>query len=580
MSGWKDFTADRQTRRTLQILGRYLLAITLVVVLFTQIFHALMAYEGRAYSWLTGLYWTLSTMTTLGYGDIVFQSEAGRIFSVVVVSTGILLLFLILPFVFVRMGPWLEVRLRMTAPTQVPSGTRGHVILCHHDVITSGLIERLEQEGIPYFLIDEDPVRASDRYARGLSVVQGEVDRKETYQALRVAQARLVFANRSDMDNTNIVLTVHEVAPEVPVAALAAFEHSIDVLELSGVRHVLPLKRWLGEQLANRVSALHTEVHPIGRYENLLFAEVPLHRTPLAGKTIRETGLRQHTGVSIVGVWERGRLYPARPDYRLSDTSVMVVIGTEDQLEHLNTLLAIYDFNPNPVLVIGGGTVGRAVIRSLSHKNIPVHVIDLKPDVCSRLEGMCQAVFTGNAADYQLIEEAGIGEAPSVVLTTNDDAMNVYLASYCRHLNPEVRIISRVTHERNIEALHRAGADFVLSYHALGVDALMAILKNHELVVLGERVDLFSVPVPPALQEKTLAESGIGARTGLSVIALRREGKTITDLKPSTILPADGELVMIGDIEQWKRFDELFGRETSGAEGGARAGQKAKEVRS
>ena len=71
-------------------------------------------------------------------------------------------------------------------------------------------------------------------------------------------------------------------------------------------------------------------------------------------------------------------------------------------------------------------------------------------------------------------------EAPSVLLTTNDDAMNTYLASYCRNLNPELRVVSRITHERNLDAIHRAGADFVLSYASLGVEAVFSILQGKE----------------------------------------------------------------------------------------------------
>ena len=51
-----------------------------------------------------------------------------------------------------------------------------------------------------------------------------------------------------------------------------------------------------------------------------------------------------------------------------------------------------------------------------------------------------------------------------MLLTTNDDAMNIYLAVYCRKLNRDLRIVSRITHERNVEAIHRAGADFVLRF--------------------------------------------------------------------------------------------------------------------
>ena len=119
-------------------------------------------------------------------------------------------------------------------------------------------------------------------------------------------------------------------------------------------------------------------------------------------------------------------------------------------------------------------------------------------------------------------------DVSSVLLTTNDDAMNIYLAVYCRRLNPSLRIVSRITHERNVEAIHRAGADFVLSYTTLGVEAVMSLLRGYELVVLGEGVELFSIAVPPSLSGRRLADSGIGSGTGMSVVALDRGGTLVT----------------------------------------------------
>ena len=75
----------------------------------------------------------------------------------------------------------------------------------------------------------------------------------------------------------------------------------MDVLELSGATHVIPLTRQLGEQLANRVSAGLTHANVIGKYEDLLLAEFPVHDTPLEGRSIRQTNLREATGASIVG---------------------------------------------------------------------------------------------------------------------------------------------------------------------------------------------------------------------------------------------------------------------------------------
>ena len=555
------FFGDKRVRRNVASLLKYVAFIGAVITVFAVVFHFIMLYEGERHSWVTGLYWTLTVMSTLGFGDITFESDLGRLFSIVVLLSGIVLLLIVLPFAFIRFfyAPWLETQVRMRAPRRVPPKTEGHVVLCDYDSIAPGLIRRLEREEVPYFVLEPDPEVAANRHLDGVSVIAGEVDSKATYEALRLGRSRMVFVNREDTVNTNIILTVREVEPDVPIVAIASKEDSVDVLELSGASHVLPLKRWLGEQLASRVNASHAQLHAIGQYEDLLIAELPVHHTPLAGKTIRETGLRRISGVSIVGVWERGRLVPARPDMALTHASVLVVIGTEAQLSALDDLLVIYDVNPNPVVVIGGGRVGSAATHALRRKGVPVNLVERQAALCKRLARACNEVFAGDAADYHLLMEAGIMEAPSVVLTTNDDAVNVYLASYCRKLNPELRIVSRITHERNTEAIHRAGADFVLSYASLGTEAVLSILKGKALTVLGEGVDLFSVPLPPSLEGKTLAETEIGARTGLTVIALQRNGEVTTDLSASTVLTPEAELLVLGDPQQREGFAGLFG---------------------
>ncbi len=556
------FFRDKQVQRNVRSLLKYVLFVLVVVLVYAELFHLIMLHvEEVQHSWITGLYWTLTVMSTLGFGDITFQSDLGRLFSIVVLISGIVLLLIVLPFAFIRFfyAPWLEAQIRMRAPRSVPRGTEGHVIICAYDTIVPGLIERLELDEIPYFVLEPDPMLASQRFLDGISSVMGDLDNRETYEALQLHKARMVLANREDTVNTNITLTVREVAPDVPIIAIAGEEASVDVLALSGATRVLPLKQWLGEQLANRVNALHAQSHPIGRYEDLLVAELPVHSTPLAGKTVRETRLRQITGVSIVGIWERGRLLPVRPDTRLTSASVLAVIGTKDQLSALDDLLIIYDVNPNPVLLIGGGRVGRAAAQTLRQRSIPVNLIERRPELCERLRPVCNRVFAGDAAEYQLLKEAGIEETPSVLLTTSDDAMNIYLASYCRKLNPELRIVSRITHERNLEAIHRAGADVVLSYATLGVEAIVSILKGKELILLGEGVNLFSMPLPPTLVGKTLAETEIGARTGLTVVALQHEGIIHTALNASTVLPPASTLLMLGDTQQRQEFTNLFG---------------------
>jgi len=548
-----------EMRRNMRALLRYLALLTVTIVAFSVLFHVLMEYEGQRHSWLTGFYWTLTVMSTLGFGDITFHSDAGRAFSILVLVSGIVMLLIVLPFTFIRFfyAPWLEAQVRQRAPRRVDEGVRDHVIICRYDEIAMGLIKRLEEFSMTYYVIEPDPAVAANLHADGVSVVSGAPAASATYEALRAPEARLVFANLGDAENTNITLSVREVAPEVPILALANDEHSIDVLELSGATQVLPLRQRLGEHLASRVGVGTAHAHRIGRFEELVIAEFPIERTSLPGRTVRDTRLRELTGLSIVGVWERGKLLPAGPDTMLFDHTVPVIVGTEEQITELDALFVIYQPNENPVLVIGGGKVGVAAARALAKRGVPVTILERDPGLEAQLRQVADRVVMGDAADLDAVMRAGLADAPSVMLTTNDDATNIFLAVYCRRLNPEVRIVSRISEEWNLEAIHRAGADFALSHGSLAAKSVLSAIRGSELVILGEGADLFIDRVPPTLEGKSLGDSGIGARTGLHVIAVRSGGESITNPRASEVLVKGADLVMLGTAEQHRQFIKL-----------------------
>jgi Trk K+ transport system NAD-binding subunit len=551
---------EREMRRNLRALSSYLLLLTATIAAYSVLFHAIMLYEGQTHSWLTGFYWTLTVMSTLGFGDITFESDLGRAFSIAVLLSGIVMLLIVLPFTFIRFfyAPWLEAQMRLRAPREAPADVSGHVIICGYDEIARSLIDRLAEHSIPYFVTESDPTAAAAMHADGVSVVAGAPEANATYEALRVADARLVFANLSDTANTNVTLTVRETCAEVPIFALAEDIDSVDVLELAGASEVFSLKHELGEHLASRVAVGTPQAHRIGRFEDLVIAEFPIHTTTLPGRSVRDTRLRELTGLSIVGVWEKGMLLPASPDTVLSDHSVPVIVGTEEQLTELDALFGIYRPNENPVLVIGGGKVGCATARALRARGVAVAVLDQDPALEGELRQVADRVVIGDAANLQVVMDAGLGDAPSVVLTTNDDATNIFLAVYCRKLNAEAHIVSRVTREWNLQAIHRAGADFALSHGSVAVKSLISRLQQKELVIVGEGTELFVEPVPGALEGKSLGESGIGARTGLNVIAVRNDGTSVGNPSADTELPAGSELVMLGTSDQHRQFNEVY----------------------
>ena len=111
------------SRRNVVLLVRFFIVLMGFVGLFSVLFHLMMAYEGQSYSWLTGLYWTLTVMTTLGFGDITFHSDLGRLFTIGVLCSGLLFLLVLMPLLFMQGQTVARV------PVELPKDVRNHVIV-------------------------------------------------------------------------------------------------------------------------------------------------------------------------------------------------------------------------------------------------------------------------------------------------------------------------------------------------------------------------------------------------------------------------------------------------------------------
>jgi len=164
----------------------------------------------------------------------------------------------------------------------------------------------------------------------------------------------------------------------------------------------------------------------------------------------------------------------------------------------------------------------------------------------------------GDAAELEVLEKAGIRETPVAIITTHDDDLNIYLTIYCRRLRPEAQIISRSNLERNIATLHRAGADFVLSYASTGANAIINLIGRDNILMVAEGLDIFEVEIPEALAGKTVAECDIRKRTGCTVVALHLNGEVHMLQDPHQPLPSQGRIILIGVPESEKRFLKLY----------------------
>ena len=546
-------------QRHFHALLRFIFILLGLVTIFAVIFQLLMAYEEQRHSWITGFYWTMSTMSTLGYGDITFTSDPGRLFSILVLLSGMIFLLVLLPFTFIELfyEPWIESRAASRVPRSVAAEMQGHVILTFYDPVASALIDKLTQFNYPYVVIlpELDEVERLDE--KGIRVIYGELNDPETYRCAGVERAVLVATTRPDVVNTSVTFTVRGITDKTRIIATAREDASHEILKLAGCNRVLDLSRVMAEALARRAIGGDQFTHVVGQIDDLLIAEVVASRTTLVGKNYLQA--QTETSVSIVGFWARGNFEIGQPESTIEANSVLVMAGSREQLKEFDALYQAVSAptQSRPVIIIGGGRVGRATAAALKRRGIEYLIVE------QSMERIPDAEFYvhGSGADRSVLQRAGIEDAPTVIITTRDDETNIYLTIFCRLLRPDIQIIGRSSLERNVAALHRAGSDIVMSYASMGSNALFNLLQRSDLLMVAEGLDVFKVPVPKALAGKSLAEVNLRERTNCSVIGIDSEDRTMTSPGPDSILPAAGEIVLIGTPAGEAEFLRLFANE-------------------
>ncbi len=540
-----DLLRRRASSRNLQLLRRFLAVFLLIVTVSTLLFHLIMGMEGQEHDFITGVYWTISTMTTLGLGDIVFTGAAGRVLTLSVVLSGIVYFLIFIPFMLIRLFQSVE-----RAPRDLPAGTRGHIVLIDADVVTKALIRKLDQFSYPYVIIVEDTGRGLQLHDEGYHVLIGELDSVETFRRARVDTALMVALTATDELNTSMALKIREAHPHVPIVATARALASGDILVHAGCTRILPLSELLGQSLSRRTLGGDAMTHVIGHFDTLLIAEATVSGTPLVNKTLRESNLRNMTGLTVLGTWERGVYRGAEADRVLTDNTILVLAGSRQQLKTYDELFCIYHISEAPVIIIGGGSVGRAAGADLHERGMTYRLIDLHPHA----DVPDESFIRGDATDQAVLVRAGINDTHSVIITTNDDATNVYLTILCRKVRPDLKIVSRATAETSVQTLHQAGADFVMSYASMGANFMLNMLRGGNILMIAEGLDVFRIAIPETLEGKTIAAAGIFERTGCIVVAFEHEATMEINPPPDSAIPASGKIILIGSAEAEERF--------------------------
>jgi voltage-gated potassium channel len=118
---------------------------------------------------------------------------------------------------------------------------------------------------------------------------------------------------------------------------------------------------------------------------------------------------------------------------------------------------------PNFVIICGFGRVGQHIASQLEKDKQHFVIIDDKEERILKAKRLDYLAIHADASRNKVLKNAGINnKATAVLCTTGNDVINVYITLTSRHLNPDIRIISRANKQENVKKLYQAGANDVL----------------------------------------------------------------------------------------------------------------------
>ncbi len=292
-------------------------------------------------------YMTITTVTTVGYGEIHPLSRAGRVFNSGVIILGVATVLYTFSFLMARLVEGdLQARWARRRRERMLDDLKNHFIICGFGRIGQIVAREFARQSIPFVIIERDGERMQAAIDTGYLAVEADASSEDVLRRLSISRARgFIAAVSTDADNVFAILTARLLRPDLFIIGRAETEDAKAKLVRAGADRVLSPYQIGGLQLAQ--TALRPAVVDFVQLAtssdnlDLNMEQVQIaDGAPLAGRSIIEANLRQRFGVVVVGIQRASGAMEFNPPpesiMRVGD--YLVVLGQAKNLRDLETV--------------------------------------------------------------------------------------------------------------------------------------------------------------------------------------------------------------------------------------------------
>ncbi|MGZ4879225.1 MAG: potassium channel family protein [Candidatus Angelobacter sp.] len=301
------------------------------------------------WGWFDSFYMVMITLSTVGYQEVHPLSFAGRVFCIVLIVSGVALVFLMIGAATQAL---LEFELfkvfgKRRMERDIAS-LRDHYIICGAGRVGHSVAYELAGKPCPFIVIESTEASAAALDPRWLVVVGDAASEKALREAGVDRAAGLVAATTTDATNIYIVLTARSLNPHLKIIARASEEAAEKHLKTAGADIVISPYAAAGHRIAqsflrpNLLDFLDITSDRSGTFQMLIEEVKIAPKSPLVGATVGSSGIHHNFGIMILAIRHADGSTRFNPEAQeiIGAEDCLIAMGETAQLARLETLAA------------------------------------------------------------------------------------------------------------------------------------------------------------------------------------------------------------------------------------------------
>ncbi len=314
---------------------------------------AILLLGSLGYVWLEGwsffdaLYMTVTTLTTVGYGEVHPLSPLGKAYNMVLILAGMgVLFYIVTALARVVVEGEIAAALGKRKLLKTIQKLSGHYIICGFGRIGEIIARQLRQRGVPLVIIENNPELLVELERAGYSFISGDATKEEVLQEAGLERARgLVSVVRSDAANVYITLTARSLNPNIFIVARGEEPGSQQKLIRAGADRVESPYEMGGRKMAHAIlRPTVTTFMELAMHEGVEWSmeEIRVGETSsMIGQPLKDSGIRQKYNLIVVAIKRADgeMLFNPTPEMLIQAGDTLILLGMRSYLEALEEIL-------------------------------------------------------------------------------------------------------------------------------------------------------------------------------------------------------------------------------------------------